>query len=58
MRVVCSWCGAEKLPTGVWMDLAPVEPDDMGISHGICPACTERMEDELVALEGELDTHG
>jgi hypothetical protein len=55
MRVVCSWCGAEKLPTGVWMDLAPVEPDDMGISHGICPDCSERMETDLDAAESDAD---
>ncbi len=56
MRVVCSWCGAEKLPTGVWMDLAPVEPDDgRPVSHGICPECSDRMEAELDAQESAAD---
>lgn len=54
MRVICSWCGAEKLPSGVWMDLAPVEPDGRPVSHGICPDCSERMEAGLDVVDEEF----
>ncbi len=38
MRVVCAWC------EGILREIEPLS--DSSISHGICPVCRQRVEEE------------
>ena len=36
MKVICAWCGKHK--SG--------DPNDKEVSHGICPECAAKLEQE------------
>ena len=45
--IICAWCG-KPLRWKAWADNDPLSPDGQ-TSHGICPDCTARVLQELVA---------
>jgi hypothetical protein len=47
---VCAWCKKVREDDGYWSELDRyiASHTEASVSHGICPACTERVEAEAV----------
>lgn len=52
---VCAWCKDVRNERGYWMQAEPqvTEHPDMEMSHGICPACAEKLYREMEEVETE-----
>ena len=46
LTVVCAWCGKVK-KSGAWF-YSDVDVTALNTTHGICPACAERMFQEAM----------
>ena len=60
---ICCGCGSIRNPSGSWdrsADFRRLYPSNR-LSHGICPACVERLYPEVYSLwheRRERDAHG
>ena len=45
IAVVCAWCKRVKDEEGKWQKV-PM-PEEIRITHGICPECEKKAEEEL-----------
>ena len=42
---ICAWCQRVQAATGQW-EAIPI-PEEVRITHGICPECEKEAEEEL-----------
>lgn len=47
---VCAWCKGVRTIEGVWVRAETAKEVSGVLSHGICPACAERVKAEFGGL--------